>query len=80
MGESQVIVFYSGGSAIAETAIDSPAIMSSFYVYVDPDTNKPDSRLRRMLAIRTRENKGEKKCESKSKTKKLKIRIMKKSK
>lgn len=50
-----MIIFYSGGSAIAETGIDDPAIMLSYYVTVKK--GKPDKRLRRILDIRKRAKK-----------------------
>lgn len=54
----QVVVvrlYFSGGSAIAETGIPDPSIMLSFYVTVK--NGKPDKRLRRILSIRKKTRK-----------------------
>jgi hypothetical protein len=51
-------LFFSGGSAIAETGVDDPYIMLSYYVTVKK--GKPDKRLRRILDIRKRAKSGRK--------------------
>ena len=46
-----MIVFFSGGSQIAETARKRVPIMLSYYVVVNKK-NKPNSRLRVILSIK----------------------------
>ncbi len=53
-----MIVYFSGGSAIAETGVPDPAIMLSYYVTVKK--GKPDKRLRRILTIRKLAKTGKK--------------------
>lgn len=50
-----MILFFSGGSAIAETGIPDPSIMLSWYVTVKK--GKADKRLRRILDIRKKARK-----------------------
>jgi hypothetical protein len=60
-----MILYFSGGSAIVETSQKNPAIMLSYFVNVNLANNKPDSRLRKAIAIRSA-----KKCKSKPSKKK----------
>lgn len=58
-----MIVFFSGGSPIVETTLPDPAVMLSYFV--DVKSGKPASRMRQIMAIRTKE----KPCQSKSSSK-----------
>lgn len=52
-------IFHAGGSPIVETSMHKPAIMAS--AYVDAKNGRPNSRLKKLLALRSKDLKKKRK-------------------